>query len=297
MSVRVRTVVGFVTALAGLVMVAAPSGSASADDPYVFPSTNDANRELGLPHVNELSKGPGTVTLEFVNPTTALAFFEYRIDGLQAGTTPHPVVIGDVIHPGVCVEGDEDFDPPCEPDAITRTFSADATVEVRLALGGERDWDFDWTPFTVGPKPTGKADCKNGGWEAFGFRNQGECIRFVNAGKQPGDRGDRDDRSDRRDSTRNDGRKDSGERSGAREGRPRLTPPSWCSRACSNRTRRSVAGLAGDRRGLTGGRQAAEAATPLGARSIVLPVWWTDPSGRVQVATRSAVIVRPHPPS
>ena len=150
MSVRVRSVVGFVTALAGLVLVAAPSGSASADDPYVFPSTNDANRELGLPHVNELSKGPGTVTLEFVNPTGALAFFEYRLDGLQAGTTPHPVVIGDVIHPGVCVEGDVDFDPPCEPDAITKTFSADATVEVRLALGGERDWDFDWTPFTVG---------------------------------------------------------------------------------------------------------------------------------------------------
>jgi hypothetical protein len=195
MSIRVRTVVGFIAALAGLLMVVAPSGSAGAAEPFVFLSTNDANRELGLPHVNELSKGPGTVTLEFVNPTAALAFFEYRIDGLQVGTTPHPVVIGDVIHPGVCVEGDEDFDPPCEPDAITRTFSATATVEVRLALGGERDWDFDWTPFTVGAAPTDKADCKKGGWEAFGFRHQGECIKFVNAGKQPGEgarRGGRD---------------------------------------------------------------------------------------------------------
>jgi hypothetical protein len=28
-----------------------------------------------------------------------------------------------------------------------------------------------------------KDQCKNGGWEAAGFRNQGQCIRFVNTGK------------------------------------------------------------------------------------------------------------------
>lgn len=31
--------------------------------------------------------------------------------------------------------------------------------------------------------PTTKADCKNGGWEEYGFKNQGQCIRFVNTGK------------------------------------------------------------------------------------------------------------------
>ena len=25
--------------------------------------------------------------------------------------------------------------------------------------------------------------CKNGGWESFGFKNQGQCIRFANTGK------------------------------------------------------------------------------------------------------------------
>ena len=25
--------------------------------------------------------------------------------------------------------------------------------------------------------------CKNGGWEGLGFRNQGQCIQFVNTGK------------------------------------------------------------------------------------------------------------------
>ena len=31
--------------------------------------------------------------------------------------------------------------------------------------------------------PETKKDCKKGGWEEFGFRNQGQCIRFVNTGK------------------------------------------------------------------------------------------------------------------
>ncbi len=31
--------------------------------------------------------------------------------------------------------------------------------------------------------PTNKDECKNGGWEAFAFRNQEQCIRFVNTGK------------------------------------------------------------------------------------------------------------------
>ena len=31
--------------------------------------------------------------------------------------------------------------------------------------------------------PTNKDQCKKGGWQVFGFRNQGQCIRFVNTGK------------------------------------------------------------------------------------------------------------------
>jgi hypothetical protein len=37
------------------------------------------------------------------------------------------------------------------------------------------------------PLPTSKADCKNGGWQRFSFpysfKNQGDCIQFVNTGK------------------------------------------------------------------------------------------------------------------
>lgn len=31
--------------------------------------------------------------------------------------------------------------------------------------------------------PATKDECKDGGWEAFGFRNQGQCVRFVETGK------------------------------------------------------------------------------------------------------------------
>lgn len=31
--------------------------------------------------------------------------------------------------------------------------------------------------------PTDKDECKQGGWEDFGFRNQGQCIRYVNTGQ------------------------------------------------------------------------------------------------------------------
>lgn len=146
---------------------------------YTFPSTNDANRDAGLPHVNLVSSGVGEVTLEFVNDTNSLAYFEVRIDGevLTTGTA-HPVVLGDFIYSGVGIDGRN----PAAPDVVVRTFDADETVEVRLALGGERDWDFDWTTFEALSDAQTKDDCTDGGWAAYGFANQGQCIRFVNTG-------------------------------------------------------------------------------------------------------------------
>ncbi len=39
------------------------------------------------------------------------------------------------------------------------------------------------TTFDLDPEAQNKEDCKNGGYAAFGFRNQGLCIQFVNTGK------------------------------------------------------------------------------------------------------------------
>ena len=37
-------------------------------------------------------------------------------------------------------------------------------------------------------RPDSKADCRNGGFEKFGFRNQGQCIAFVSRRKDKKDK-------------------------------------------------------------------------------------------------------------
>lgn len=43
--------------------------------------------------------------------------------------------------------------------------------------------DGDVTVYDFEPAPATKNDCKKGGWADYGFRNQGQCIRFVNTGQ------------------------------------------------------------------------------------------------------------------
>ena len=169
---RRRTLMGIcagvlVAALVGTVAIA-----------YTYPSTNAANRAADHPYVKKVTTGPGMVKLKFVNNTNSLAFFEYRIDGKKVSGTPHPVVSSSVIFPGVCVDGRAD--PICEAGPVFQKFTAKKTVEVRLALGGERDWDFNWTKFRVGGKhPKTNADCRNGGWRNYGFPSIEKCFKYV----------------------------------------------------------------------------------------------------------------------
>jgi hypothetical protein len=118
-----------------------------------LPNTNAENEAENLPHVELVSATATSVTLDFVNDTNSLAFFEFRIDGEKRNCgSAHPVITGDVIYPGVSVDSRGIDDPV----VVQRTFTADEFVEVRLALGGERDWDFSsehgsgWTRFNVG---------------------------------------------------------------------------------------------------------------------------------------------------
>ena len=133
---------------------AAPLTGEELDESSSFdaPSTNQLNFDKQVPgregqtapYVLFEGAGLGYVTLGFHNESAApVAFFEYRIDGQTVGSDPHLVVPDDVIHPGVGVG--TFYDSTYE----SMTFNAGETVEVRLALGGERDWDFDWTSFPV----------------------------------------------------------------------------------------------------------------------------------------------------
>jgi hypothetical protein len=53
------------------------------------------------------------------------------------------------------------------------------------------------TPPTTTPPtgPTSKDDCKNGGWQQFGFRNQGQCVSSVVSNRGGNDQGENDGHS------------------------------------------------------------------------------------------------------
>lgn len=53
----------------------------------------------------------------------------------------------------------------------------------KVTLVGDDPVGIDHLSFSPPDDPTDKDECKNGGWEAFGFKNQGQCVRFVETGK------------------------------------------------------------------------------------------------------------------
>jgi hypothetical protein len=165
--------------LIGVLMLVLSAAAVSAVS-EIFPSTNDANRDEGWAHVNkvaeDISNGVGSVTLEFVSTRSFYSCFEYRTDGdeSQAIDDEHfNPELDDVLYPYTCVNN----------STTQIEISASEYVEVRLAFGAEKDERFDWTRFEVPPGPQTKEECMNGGWESFGFPNQGQCIQFVNTSK------------------------------------------------------------------------------------------------------------------
>jgi dipeptidyl aminopeptidase/acylaminoacyl peptidase len=62
-------------------------------------------------------------------------------------------------------------------------MNADGTNQTRITNNSAVDSLPDWQPQPL-PNPTTvpqtKADCKNGGYKDFGFKNQGQCIKAVN---------------------------------------------------------------------------------------------------------------------
>ena len=142
----------------------------------VFPSTNQDNQAQGWAYVEQVSVGIGTTDLQFVAPRSFFSCFEYRTDGDTSQAigqnNPNPGVT-DGLYPYTCENN----------SSSTLTIEANEYVEVRMAFGAESDERFDWTRFNVIPDAQTREDCRDGGWEAYGFRNQGQCIRFVNTGQ------------------------------------------------------------------------------------------------------------------
>jgi hypothetical protein len=139
----------------------------------VTPSTNEGNKTQGWAHViwNSDVAGPGEAPLKFIQPRSFFACFEYRSDGAPPpdDTPNYNTAIEDGLWDFECLNNQE----------LEITLVAEEYVEVRMVFGAESDERFDWTRFDV----LNKESCKNGGWQSLGFRNQGQCVRWVQTGK------------------------------------------------------------------------------------------------------------------
>ena len=143
----------------------------------VFPSTNEQNPTEAYAYVMVTGVAVGEVTLTFVSTNNWYSCFEYRIDDEAPTSTENG---GDNYNADV-IDGLWLY--TCQKNSSTEmTFSADQYVDIRLAFGAETDERFDWTRFYVLSLPN-KDECQAGEWEALGFKNQGQCVRYVETGR------------------------------------------------------------------------------------------------------------------
>ena len=64
------------------------------------------------------------------------------------------------------------------------TFNPSYTVATDGVTFNDTTYDFE-----VGRRPSSKDECKDGGWQTFddpAFKNQGDCVSFVNAQRSVG---------------------------------------------------------------------------------------------------------------
>jgi hypothetical protein len=134
---------------------------------------NSANGWTHVEWVPQAVVVPEQVTLRFTNPRNFSGCFEIRIDDeppLEGVTNPHPDLT-------------ELWNWRClTNDTFEGTFNATGHVDIRSSFGAEGDERFDWTRFYV-LSLENKEQCKAGAWEALGFANQGQCVRYVETGK------------------------------------------------------------------------------------------------------------------
>lgn len=170
---------------------AALSGTASAE------TVVDLNIESPT-SPTDYGRGPADVPVRF-NWTENHVLGDYR-SIITIGPVGSPVAQGTFVYqPGDEIrnetglshsEGNETYTMThtLTVPSGTPTGAYDLTVKVEENWPPDSStWGFSQTRSKAGVvvirDPDSKADCKNGGWQKYGFRNQGQCIRFVNTGQ------------------------------------------------------------------------------------------------------------------
>jgi len=110
-------------------------------------------------------------------------------DGTSAEISVGPFNADTTVFWNVFGGGERSYDQPLWNGFGGATFSADISAyaasvgSFAWVIGGVDDPNpfVNWNEVQVPAcAPETKDECKNGGWADFGFKNQGQCIRFVN---------------------------------------------------------------------------------------------------------------------
>jgi hypothetical protein len=68
---------------------------------------------------------------------------------------------------------------------LTSTAASECSSPEATYFSEQRVFTGDITVVDAPSLPTSKEQCKNGGYSAYGFKNQGECVAFVDRGPKP----------------------------------------------------------------------------------------------------------------
>jgi hypothetical protein len=164
-------------------------------DPSNGPAANAIDCDAST-NWNAGGAGPASVTVIFDSPRT--------LSGLYV--TSHASALGDQNYTVTATRPDNTTDVVSAPFAIqpwwltypeypspTLTSMAfdlgQGFVEytsVQIDITNTTPWTWkaiNEIELIVPVNPESQGDCKNGGWEQFGFKNQGQCVRFIETGK------------------------------------------------------------------------------------------------------------------
>lgn len=171
-----------------------PDGLFTAMTTQLGPGTHIISQVITLP-----AGGNGQLFFRLFIGNRAAAFFsppslsytvfpnqQFRMDVMDAAA---PI---DDVGPGVLlnVYQTQPGDPPVSDGYLTVTADLSAfngrSVRLRFAQVDNQGFfnaGVDDVSVIAQVDPTNKDQCKSGGWKDFGFDNQGQCVRFVETGK------------------------------------------------------------------------------------------------------------------
>lgn len=151
---------------------------------WIFSVDGDVGGNQGLQHFS-----PDPVEWTHVAATYNGSTVALYLDGALAASAPVTTVIK---YDGSPVTIGADYDifgaagsPGAVPDAGWPGLIDDAEIHSKALSAAEiaQLAAEPPPPPPPGDDPTTKDDCKNGGWLQFGFKNQGQCVRFLETGK------------------------------------------------------------------------------------------------------------------